>query len=94
MQAEQWQKIEQIFNEAVALPENQRVFFIAEKSSGDVELKEEVLSLIAEIERDENFLTNSVFDLGAKLFKKELKTVITQPEFDSHELQKLLGYVT
>jgi hypothetical protein len=91
MQAKRWQKIEQIFNEALVLPENQRTSFIAEESAGDIELSNEVLSLVAEIERDEDFLDDSVFTVGTELIKQELKTVLTQSGFDSHRLQKLLG---
>ncbi len=94
MQAERWQKIEQIFNEALVLPENQRTSFIVKKSAGDVELSNQVLSLVAKDEMDENFLGDSVLTLGTRLIKQELKTVLTQSDFGSHELQKLLGYRT
>jgi len=92
MQATRWQKVEQIFNEALVLPENQKTSFIVQKSDGDVELSNEVLSLIAEIERDENFLDDSVFTLGTELVKQELKTVLTQSDFGSYKLQKLFNY--
>ncbi len=92
MQATRWQKVEQIFNEALVLPENQRTSFIVQKSDGDVELSNEVLSLIAEIERDEKFLDDSVFTLGTELVKQELKTVLTQSDFGSYKLQKLFNY--
>jgi hypothetical protein len=91
MQATRWQKVEQIFNEALVLPENQRTSFIVQKSDGDVELSNEVLSLIAEIERDEKFLDDSVFTLGTELVKQELKTVLTQSDFGSYKLQKLFN---
>ena len=94
MLAERWQKIEQILNEALVLPENQRTSFIAQESAGDLKLCNEVLSLVAEIESDENFLDDSVFTLGTQLIKQELKTVLTQSDFDSHRLQELLGYGT
>ncbi len=92
MQAKRWQKIEQIFNEALVLPENQRTSFIAEESAGDIELSNEVLSLVAEIERDEDFLDDSVFTVGTELIKQELKTVLTQSDFGSYKLQKLFNY--
>jgi hypothetical protein len=92
MQATRWQKVEQIFNEALVLPENQRTSFIVQKSDDDVELSNEVLSLIAEIERDEKFLDDSVFTLGTELVKQELKTVLTQSDFGSYKLQKLFNY--
>ncbi len=91
MQAKRWQKIEQIFNEALVLPENQRTSFIAEESDGDVELSNEILSLVAEFEIDEKFLSDPIFTLGTELIKQELKTVFSQSDFDSHGLQKLLG---
>ncbi len=94
MQATRWQKLEQIFNEALVLPIDQRKSFIVQKSAGDPKLSNEILSLVEEIEKDDNFLDDSVFGLGTQLIKKELNTVLTQSDFDSHRLQKLLAYGT
>ncbi|MDQ3322887.1 MAG: hypothetical protein M3525_10740 [Acidobacteriota bacterium] len=71
MKAEHWQKIEEIFNEALILPIEQRTLFIAQKSAGDIELNDEINALVSEIERDDKFLNDSVFTLCARLAKSE-----------------------
>ncbi len=92
MQATRWQKVEQIFNEALVLPENQRTSFIVQKSDGDVELSNEVLSLIAEFEVDEKFLSDPIFNLGTQLINRESHLLLTQSDFGSYKLQKLFNY--
>jgi hypothetical protein len=73
MKLERWQKIEEIFNEALILPIDQRTSFITQKSAGDVELDNEINALILEAETESDFLIDSVFAMCNKLIKSELK---------------------
>jgi len=88
MKPDQWQKIERIFGEAVALSPVARENFLADACSGDFDLREEVESMLAEDLNDE-FLNASIFSVGARLL--EVEDLLIEPDFGSYELQKLLG---
>lgn len=89
MQISQWQKIERIFGEAVALPSTVREDFLKNACGDDLDLREEVKSMLAEDLNDE-FLNEPIFSLGARLLA-ETDDLLNEPEFGSYELQKLLG---
>jgi serine/threonine-protein kinase len=56
MEPERWQRIEALCEEALARPLTERASFVAEASGEDAALRDEVLSLLAELEADPDFL--------------------------------------
>ncbi|MEJ7863295.1 MAG: protein kinase [Pyrinomonadaceae bacterium] len=89
MQVDRWENIEQIFNVAVALPPAERIKYLPSACAGDIELLEEIDSMLTEDSIHEDFLSESVFALGAKLL--EYDELLEKCDFASYKLQKLLG---
>jgi serine/threonine protein kinase/Tfp pilus assembly protein PilF len=75
MNPEQWQQIEDIFQEALDLPAAERARFIEEKCAGDEDLRRAVEKLVVRYEREETFLESPVWTdsrfLGSKA-KREI----------------------
>jgi len=65
MEANRWRKIEELFNEALTLPESERAVFLDGACGTDAELRREVDSLIAGVDEPVDFFSESVFTLGA-----------------------------
>lgn len=61
MDAHRWEKIEQIFNEAIELEGTEREQFLARECAGDDELRAQVERLIGRDEEEEEFLEKPVW---------------------------------
>jgi len=86
-----WQKIEEIFFEAVSLPFEERDSFIKMKSGGDEGLYSEIRVLLENDSRRQVFLDEPLFTLGAQLLAIDNETILKQTEFASYKLIRLLG---
>ena len=86
-----WSKIEDIFNKAVVLPKNQRHEFVDKLCITDETLRDEILALLSEDDRENNVLNQSVFNLGINLLDEELEEILNEPDFASYKIKKLLG---
>jgi Serine/threonine protein kinase len=92
MQAERWQKIEQIFNASVKLPFHERESFVLANCGDDPELCQEIFDLIKISEKsDDDFLSHPIFSLGAQLLDQEFEELLNHPDFGDYRLQKILG---
>jgi eukaryotic-like serine/threonine-protein kinase len=91
MQAERWQKIEQIFNASVKLPFHERESFVLENCGEDPELCQEIFNLISISEESDDFLSQPIFSLGAQLLDQEFEELLNRPIFGTYRLQKILG---
>jgi hypothetical protein len=67
MMKARWQKIENIFNQAVELPLNQRNAFVKSNCQTDSAMKEEILSLIEKDAKESDFLNENCFLIGLQL---------------------------
>ena len=76
MNAERWKQIDELFDAVLDLPETEREDFLALKTKGDEELKNEVLSLLKAESGSNNFLENSAMGIAAKNLANE-KTVVS-----------------
>ena len=65
MDRDRWVQIDQLFQEALARPENDRAAYIHRESSGDHELERELLSLLASFREAESFLDRPVIEMSA-----------------------------
>src|SRR5260221_10940112 len=61
-----WQKIEELFNAALARPVSERRTFLADACAGDDALSTEIESLLLEEEQPNTFLSEATFTLGLK----------------------------
>lgn len=91
MQAERWQKIEQVFNATLELPTTERNDFVAESCGEDSDLCQEIIHLISESEKNDNFLSQPVFSLGAQLLDREFEKLLNISDFGHYRLQELIG---
>ncbi len=90
MQENQWQKIEEIFNRAVALPLAERQRFVEEICRDDAELCREILLLINADDAENVFFDEPVFALGAQILDAD-ELLPEDSEFASYRIKKLLG---
>lgn len=67
MQTAYWQKIENIFFQAVALPAEERIEFVKKCSGGNKKLFCEVCVLIDKDNQKDCLLDKSLFQTGAKI---------------------------
>lgn len=67
MITERWQRIEEVLQAALDLPETERPALVAQVCSGDAELQEEALSLIAAFEESGDFLEQPALEQDAHL---------------------------
>ena len=92
MQPENWKRIELIFNQAVFLPEAERLVFVEEKSEGNNNVKETVVRLLANDSRENVFLDEPLFTLASQLITKTLdEDLLEKKNFAHYRLLKVIG---
>lgn len=91
MQVEQWQRIEQVLKETLKLPDHQRETFVLDSCRDDPELCQEILNIVSEPDDSDDFLSHSVFSLGAQLLDEEFEILLRNSEFGLYKLKELLG---
>ena len=67
MEAERWQRVEQLYHAALKIDAAQRVAFVKEACQGDAELREEVESLLSYEKSATDFIETPAFDLVARM---------------------------
>ena len=91
MQANHWEKIERIFNEAILLPVELRESFVEEQCRDDIQLCREILLLVNSDDKETSFLQHPVFTLGVKILDSDVISLLKKSEFATFKVQKLLG---
>ena len=85
MNSERWQRIEQVFHEALQLEAE------AQSCSEDSSLREEVESLIDSLERDSSFLVQPAFDRGLRILAKDSGALIAGRSVGPYQILSELG---
>jgi eukaryotic-like serine/threonine-protein kinase len=91
MKMSRWQNVEMIFNEAVLLQAGDRYDFVVAATGSDEDLRMDILTLLDEADKTEDFLSEPVFNLGAQLLESEISILLDKPVFANYKLRKLLG---
>ena len=87
-----WEKIEEIFGQAVMIDSKEhRRLFIEETCSTDKELKREVFSLFKNLESSEDFLEDELFSTGLQILESEADEFLRKKNFAHYKILKLLG---
>ncbi len=86
-----WERIEQLFNEAISVPLNKRVSFVEQVCGADNDLCFEVVSLLEADKQSDEVLEQSVFPLVAQLLDEDFSGLLEKSDFASYKLKKLLG---
>jgi serine/threonine protein kinase len=95
MDKEIWKKIDGLVAEALELPESEREEFVSAKSSGDEDLKKQVLALLEAEKKAANFMDNSAINLMARAIADDSTTVFSDSLFNkklgSYTIKSLIG---
>lgn len=91
MQEFRWHKIEDIFNRAVGLPAAERKSFVESECGSDKVLCSEIISLVEGDSRENDFLNEPVFALGAEILENDWFELLKNGDFSFYRLKKLLG---
>lgn len=92
MELSRWQKIEELFNAALACSEEQRPKFLDDACGADLDLRRQLDSLVSAAAEDEQktFLSKSVFSLGSRLLADEQEPIIGQT-IGAYAIEKQIG---
>ena len=91
MQEKRWQKIEETFAQAIALPLAERKRFVEEICTEDEELCREILELLREDEENREFLSEPVFAKVLKIINDDLSGLIGKTFNSRYTLLELIG---
>lgn len=86
-----WKTVERVFNKSVLLPPEKREEYVFSACGDDAALIEDVLTLLAEVEKSGTFLSEPLFEVGAQILASEFVGMFDEPNFASYEMQKILG---
>ena len=88
---ERWQKIEEVFQTALDLPESERTTLLAEVCAGDPELQRETLSLIAAHEEAGDFMEQPALEQDAHVLLRHDEQGSIALEIGPYRVRKRLG---
>jgi serine/threonine protein kinase len=91
MTPERYQKIGQLFDEALELPPDQRARWLAQVCSSDAALLDDVEKLLANHSESENFLSRSAMDVAAELLAKNHAPFPTGKQISHYKVISPLG---
>ncbi len=91
MLTNQWEKIERLFNEAIAVPVDKRVSYVEQVCGADDNLRFEVVSLLEADKGSDEILEQTVFPLIAQLLEDDFSELLKKSDFASYKLKRLLG---
>ena len=91
MELNRWQKIETVFNATLALPEADRQSFLDTMCEDDPQLRQEIDSLITEVDQPDEFLSQTALTLGANVLAHEQAESLTGTTLGVYNVLKLLG---
>lgn len=86
-----WKTVERVFNKSVSLPPEKREEYVLSACGDDAAMIEDVLTLLAETDKSGNFLSEPLFEVGARILASEFVGLFDEPNFASYEMQKILG---
>jgi serine/threonine-protein kinase len=92
MDPSHWQRIEELFNAALALPTEKRRDFLDNACGPEAKLRADVESLIKEAEEQPgDFLSESAFSLGTRILCQDQSEKLIGRTFGAYKVIKLLG---
>ncbi len=91
MEPDLWRRLEEVFQQALELPEGARSAFIAEASGGDATLRGELEALLSAHESSGSFLEEPVVEGGISQLIREQKDDYKSRKIGPYRLLKKLG---
>jgi len=87
-----WQRIEELFHNALGLPAEERVAYLRQAAAEDPEVRAEVESLLAVHDRDPGFMEHPVLSRGLKILSQgAAEETLTGKQIGSYRILRLLG---
>ena len=77
MKAENWQKVDELFHEALERDNEERRLFLATACNGDQELLREVQSMLAHHQKAKSFMETSAYAVEAKAIVETAAETLT-----------------
>jgi serine/threonine protein kinase len=91
MDAERWEKIDRLLDQAMECPPEKRADFLANACDGDEELRRELEALLEAHSRSESFLSVPAFDLAVRRLAGEMNAPLVGKRFDAYQVISVLG---
>jgi serine/threonine protein kinase len=86
-----WQRIEELFNAALEVPPEKRRQFLDSACAGDQLMQAEVLSLLEKSDANEPFLSQPIFDVGAKIISQQADEALAGKTLGAYTLVRPIG---
>ncbi len=91
MDAERWQKVNDLFQSASERAPEERATFLDEACHGDEGLCREVESLLASHERAENFIESPAFEIAPELLPNDMAGALVGELIGHYRIESLIG---
>jgi hypothetical protein len=91
METNRWEKIESVFNATLDLPEGERPAFLDNTCEGDALLRQELDSLICEVDQADDLLSGTALSLGARVLVQEQAESLIGTTLGVYKILKPLG---
>lgn len=91
MNALRWQKVEQLFHATLEREPNDRTAFLKEACNGDDDLRHEVETLVAEVNRKTAFMSSPAMELAAREISRESPGSLSGRRIGKYLIGPLLG---
>ncbi len=91
MNAERWQRVEQLYHSTLEKEVSERHSFLAEACEGDEGLRREVESLLAYEEGAQDFIESPALQVAAKLMAQEDGATVARQSVNQYEIISPLG---
>ena len=91
MTPERWQRINEIFHDALVLDGRERSAFLVTQSAGDDALRAKVAALLASHEQAEGFIQGSVFGDAAQLLVEDEAQAMIGQHIGLYKISREIG---
>ncbi len=91
MQNSQWKRVEELFHGALELKPEERDQYLVRECRDNSGLKDEVLSLLSEVEFEKTLFENQAVSLGLRVISNETKGTLLGQVIGHYKLLRLLG---
>ena len=91
MPTDRWQRLEQVFTDAVAQPAGMRADFLARMCGSDDGMRDEIASLLTAAEQSRDFLSAPALDVFARQISREGWSVQPGDRIASYTVERRLG---
>ena len=91
MNADRWQRVGEIYHDALALDDDARPAYLDRSCHGDPGLRREVESLLARAADASDFLETTALELAGRVLAAEPPALTVGQRFDQYEIRAFIG---